>query len=227
MTKNFEFCNAQFLPFFSDRRYSFYNQFYNRDLTLELLNSIGELPNCKVEFRYNDEKRIRATFIIFEDPLEDQDVKCICTLFHGHRFDYHCYFYDVFKGDNIIGCVEVASNNTEDRIGRYLDAGTNIDDYFQKLCSFFDAPNHEDIAMLFYNEVDDCFRILDINPSDLKIRSSVLLGSKPIKACETYEGVDFIFFKSTIDNSYLVARTNDGQNLVNAFLSDIEILKNK
>lgn len=224
MTKNFKFCNIEFLPLFNSKPYYFYNQFYNKAFTSQLLDSMGDHPNCKIEFKYNDKKRIRATFITFDDAINEMDVKCICILFHGDRNEYYCYFYELHE-DGSIGCVEVANNNDDNRIVRYLNAGTNTNEYFKKLCSFFGESKYETVTMLFYKETDDCFRILDMDLSQLDSRSLALLGSTPTKTCEIHNNIKFVFYKSQEDSSYLVARTNDGINIVDALLSDIDCLK--
>jgi hypothetical protein len=222
MTNNFKFCNEDFLPLFNYKPSYFYNQFGNIDFTEEVLDSMGEHPECGIEFRYSDVKKIRATFITFADATEELDVKCICVLFHGDRFDYHCYFYEVYE-DGMLGCVETTNN---ERIVKYIGAGIDTDQCFEKLCAYFGESKYDSVTMLFYKESDDCFRVLDICPSEFDNRSRILLGSTPVIERKTCNNIDFLIFKSQDGSAYLAARADGDQNPIDAFFSDIDILKN-
>ena len=58
---NFHFCNSEFLPLFCLKPYYLYNQFNLPKETKACLDSMGKHPNCSISFRYDAEKRIRAT----------------------------------------------------------------------------------------------------------------------------------------------------------------------
>ena len=124
MTNNFKFCNDDFLNLYCYKPAPFYNQFYLEDATKSLIDSMGEHPNFHLVFKYNPEKRIRATFIVFdEEGLQEMDVKCICVLFHGDRRDNYCFFYEMYE-DQTIGCVQVAHQYNSDRIVLEMNVGT-------------------------------------------------------------------------------------------------------
>jgi len=225
MTKNFKFCNEDFLPLFCYKPAPFYNQFNLEKQTKLVLDSMGEHPDYHLVFKYNPEKRIRATFIVFDDEeLENLDVKCICVLFHGHRLDSYCYFYEVYD-DSTIGCIQVAKQFDDSRIVLEMNVGTDIDKYFDKLCSMFGKPSTESITMLYYKDDDDCFRLLDMILSELSGRCLPLLGGAPIIENITINNTNFIIYKSKENMNYLIARTVDGKNPSDIMLSDIEILK--
>ena len=228
MTDNFRFCNEDFLPLFAYKPYSFYNQFGIEGFTRELVDSMGEAPSYRIEFRYDAAKRIRATFIIFDEVSESCDVKCICTLFHGDRMEHYCYFFELFcEGDSRqINCVEVAQPFGDDRIHRYLDVGEDIDACFEKLCLLHGEPRYDAFTILFYKEADDAFRVLDMMEDDLEIRSEILLGDKPTVEHRIIGGVPFILWHSSDNSSFLAAREGEGGTPTDAKLSDIELLKN-
>jgi hypothetical protein len=221
MTKNIIYCNRDFLPEFKYYAASFYNHFNCLEQTQQLLDEIGSHPKCKINFEYNAEKRIRATFITFEDAAEDLEVFCIALLFFGERHKYRCYFYEVYD-DGAIHCVEVGNG----RVVRYLNAGKDTNTYFEKLCANVDYPNTETVAMVFYKEEDDTWRILDIDLCDLDMRSRRLLGTSPVRRCKTVGGKAYIFYSTPNGDCYLAARTEDGETLQNVGLSDIANLKN-
>ena len=221
MTDNFQFCNEVFLPLFNSRPGHFYNQFGNEKFTKEVLDSMGKHPGCKIEFRYHDAKRIRATFVTFEDAKRELDVACICVLFHGDRLQHHCYFYEVYENGSI-GCIETTNQN---RIVRELNVGTDIDSYFERLCASFGESKYDTVTMLFYRESDECFRVLDIELPDLACRSRILLGAPAVRTRETHQGVDFLIYQAQDGGSYIAARTADGENPTDALLCDMDILK--
>lgn len=229
MSDNFRFCNEDFLPLFAYRPYSFYNQFYNEGFTRELVDSMGEAPSYRIEFRYDAAKRIRATFIIFDEVSESCDVKCICTLFHGDRTESYCYFFELFcDGDaRLINCFEVAQPFGSNRIGRYVNVGEDIDACFEKLCLLHGEPRYDAFTILFYKEADDAFIILDMMEDDLEMRSDILLGGKPTVEHRIIGGVPFILWHAPNDSSFLAAREGEGGSYADAALSDIELLKNK
>lgn len=225
MTKNFKFCNEDFLYLYYYNPAPFYNQFYIEDATKSIIDSMGNHPNFHLIFKYNAEKRIRATFIVFDDEeLEDLDVKCICTLFHGDRSDSYCFFYEMYE-DSIIGCVQVAHQYDSQRIAIEMNVGIDVDIYFNKLCSMFGKPVYESTTMLYYRESDNCFRLLDMILSELPGRCVPLLGGTPVVENKSINNVNFLIYKSQQDTSFLVSRTLDGKNPTDIMLSDIEILK--
>ena len=186
---------------------------------------MGEHPNFHLVFKYNPEKRIRATFIVFdEEGLQEMDVKCICVLFHGDRRDNYCFFYEMYE-DQTIGCVQVAHQYNSDRIVLEMNVGTDINTYFDKLCDILGNPMYESTTMLYYKENDNCFRLLDMILSELPGRCFPLLGGEPTIEIKKCNGKDFIFYKSKQDNSFLVARVINDNNPSDIMLSDIEILK--
>ena len=224
MTKNFEFCNENFLDFYYHEPWRFYNQFYLEDSTRSLIDSMGDHPDFHLVFKYNAEKRIRATFIVFDDKeLKDMDVKCICVLFHGDSRDNYCYFYEVYE-DSTIGCVQVAHQLDSKRIVLGMDVGTDIDAYFDKLCSRLGQSTYESTTMLYHRDGEDDFRLLDIILSELPKRCVPLLGGSPVMERKNINNVDFLVYKSKWDNTFLASRTIDGKNPTDILLSDIEIL---
>ena len=231
MKENYTFYYDEFLKLFCYKPYMYYNQFLLENETQSIIDSVGNHPNCYLIFKYNADIRIRATFIVFDDELEDMDIKCICILFHGGRSDNYCYFYEQNE-DLSIRCVQVAHRSMETRIVKDNNAGDDIDIWFEKLCASFDKPINDSITMIYYKENDDCFRLLDMIPSELVSRCAVLLEGDPMLVSKKYSGVNYLFYKSMIDNSYLVARTMDGHNPTDILLEDdlflrFEIIKNK
>lgn len=223
MTNNFRFCNEEFLPYFCTTAYRFYNQFLVEEETRALLDSIGEHPECRIVFKYDPEKKVRATFILFDGELAEVDVKCICTLFHGDRFEDRCYFYEVYE-DGTIGCVQVADGFDEERRVLAIDVGEDVDAYFYSLCASFDAPKTDAVAMLFYNETDDSFRLLDIEPSELADRCLPLLGGDPQVETRECGGARFLFYRSPEDGSFLVAETVNGEDPTDVRLEDLAVI---
>ena len=225
MTENFKFCNKEFLYSFVYKPSYYYNQFGIEEATRDVIDSVGEHPKFHIVFNYDEKKKIRATFIVFDQKeFKELDVSCICVLFQGDRFNNYCYFYEVYD-DNTIGCIQVCEGINTDRKVLDLNVGTNIDEYFKKLCERFDLFNNNSITMLYYLEKENRFRLLDLIESEFEGRCIPLLGGKPIKESKIINSEKFIFYKSQVNGNYLVARTIDGKNPIDIKFTDIEILK--
>ena len=219
MTDNFHFCNKIFLSNFYCEPGPFYNEFLIQD-TKSLIDSMGNHPDCRIEFNYNPEKKIRATFISFDDASQEKDVTCICTLFHGGSSKYYCYFYELNE-DSTIDCVQVVNESGTCRQVLERDVGEDLDECFDKLCSMFTDPPADSLFMLFYTEREDFFHLLDIKPSELPMRCIALLGGEPIINRQVRNGTSFLFYNSERDSSCLIARTDDGQQPIDIQWDDL------
>ena len=61
--------------------------------------------------------------------------------------------------DGGIGCIEVASNKGNLRLTRFLNAGTDVDAWFGKICSMYGKSANDTVTMYFYREADACIRL--------------------------------------------------------------------
>ena len=229
MNTNYSFCNESFLYLFFLKPY-IYNQFMNERYTRKVIQSMdNNCPKFNIIFKYNEKKRIRATFIVFDGDIGVGDVKCICALYDGNRTRPHCYFFELY-GDNTVGCIEVFINK---RVVIKLNVGDSIDNYFDLICSMFDDKYDNEFSALFYKESDNFLRIIDFNYDDFDDRKKILLSDgkdnidiKYFNEVKIIENNKYQLFFSDANKNYIVCK-NIYPDILNICVSDINLFNNQ
>ena len=223
MNENIRFCNEDFLPLFEYDPAKYYNQFNIESATRSVLDSMGDHPPAEIHFRYDDEYRVRATFIVFPDAKEELEVYCIAAVFSQSRMAAQCFFFEVYE-DGTIGFIE---NTEEGRIVRSLNVGKDIDAYFNlivrcaKPSDFFTS----EFAMYYWHDRDEVFRILDASASELPARCVPLLGGDMIRQKTVIGGVKFVLLRSVVDGRFLAIRLDDEDKYQSVKLDDALLLR--
>ncbi len=151
----------------------------------------------KLDFRYDEDKRVRACFFSFPEAKGECELACICLAYFGSRQGYHAYAYEYFQ-DGSIGLVEVTQGRREILA---QDVGEDIDDYFMSICSYAPRPDGCLLSLVSFDPKEGGLYLLDCFTFDLGDLLKKRFGRDVEPVAYDFGEFDFLLYSASPDTS--------------------------